>query len=74
MPGFEAASKRLALEFEGAFTAVAIEHELSTSYDSLARTSTVHNFLSILAERSARQRLRVLAAGRERALPGTRAG
>jgi arsenate reductase (thioredoxin) len=74
MPGFEAASRRLALEFEGAFTDVAIEQELSASYDSLASTSTVHNFLSILAERSARQRLRVLAAGQESALPGARAG
>ena len=73
MPGFESASKRLALEFHGAFTALAVEQQLCAAYDSLASTSTVHNFLSILAERSAREQLRILAAGQERGLSDTRA-
>jgi hypothetical protein len=63
MPGLEAASKRLFFEFRGAFTTLA--------YDSLASTSTVHNFLSVLAERSAREQLRVLAAGKASALHST---
>jgi hypothetical protein len=72
MPGLEAASKRLSLEFDGAFTTFAIERQLAASYDSLASTSTVHNFLSVLAERSAREQLRVLAAAQKRGLAGTK--
>src|ERR1700682_2552152 len=72
MPGFESASKRLMVEFDGAFTSLAIEQQLRAAYDSLASTSTVHNFLSILAERSAREQLRSLAPSQGR-LTGTRA-
>ena len=70
MPGLDAAAKRLFLEFQGAFTTLAIEQQLCASYDSLASTSTVHNFLSVLAERSAREQLRVLAASKAGALAG----
>lgn len=72
MPGFESASKRLMVEFDGAFSSHAIEQQLRAAYDSLASTSTVHNFLSILAERSAREQLRSLAPSQGR-LTGTRA-
>jgi hypothetical protein len=71
MPGLEAASKRLFFEFRGAFTTLAIKRQLRASYDSLASTSTVHNFLSVLAERSAREQLRVLAARKASALHST---
>ncbi|MBN9607085.1 MAG: arsenate reductase ArsC [Actinomycetales bacterium] len=55
------AATRLAREFEGVFGAETIERFLITSYDQFAGRATVINFLPLLAERFARQRLRALA-------------
>lgn len=56
-----AAANRLGEEFEGVFGTETIERFLATSYDSFAARSTVPNFVALLAERFARQRLRALA-------------
>jgi arsenate reductase (thioredoxin) len=55
------AAKNLAAEFEGTFGAETIELFLGTSYDQFADRATVSNFLPLLAERFARQRLQALA-------------
>jgi protein-tyrosine-phosphatase len=55
------ASGRLQDEFEGVFGKETIERFLSTSYDQFAEGATVLNFLALLAERFARQRLKALA-------------
>lgn len=52
---------RLADDFEGIFNAETIERFLHSSYDQFAGRATVVNFLPLLAERFARQRLRALA-------------
>jgi len=52
---------RLATEFTGTFNAETIEKFLASSYDEFADRATVVNFLPLLAERFARQRLHALA-------------
>ena len=52
---------RLAREFEGTFGLETIERFLHSSHEKLAATATVPNFLPVLAEKFARQRLRALA-------------
>ncbi len=51
---------RLADEFTGTFNAETIEKFLASSYDEFADRATVVNFLPLLAERFARQRLHAL--------------
>ena len=48
-------------EFGDSFSTETIERFLETSYDQFADRATVHNFLPLMAERFARQRLRALA-------------
>jgi protein-tyrosine-phosphatase len=55
------AATRLAGEFTGTYGAETIERFLHTSYDQFAAPSSVPNFLPLLAERFARQRLHALA-------------
>jgi arsenate reductase (thioredoxin) len=55
------AAARLGREFDGVYGAETIERFLHTSYDQFAARSTVPNFLPLLAERFARQRLHALA-------------
>jgi len=55
------AATRLSAEFAHDFGAQTIERFLHTSYDQFARRATVPNFLPLLAERFARQRLHALA-------------
>jgi protein-tyrosine-phosphatase len=52
---------RLAKEFDGVFGAETIELFLTSSYDQFAKHATALNFLPVLAERFARQRLKALA-------------
>jgi protein-tyrosine-phosphatase len=55
------AAGRLADEWSGVFGVETIERFLHTSYDQFAGRATATNFLPIMAERFARQRLRALA-------------
>lgn len=55
------AAVRLAKEFAGVFNQETIERFLHTSYDQFAGRATVANFLPLLAERFARQRLQAMA-------------
>ena len=55
------AAKNLRGEFEGTFAVETIELFLSTSYDQFADRAKFTNFLPLMAERFARQRLRALA-------------
>jgi protein-tyrosine-phosphatase len=55
------AAVRLADEFAGVYGTETIERFLHSSYDQFAITSTVPNFLPLIAERFARQRLTALA-------------
>ena len=55
------AATRLSRDFDGSFGVEAIERFLHTSYDQFAARATVVNFLPLLAERFARQRLKALA-------------
>ena len=55
------AAGHLAREFDGTFGAETIERFLHTSYDDFAGRAVVLNFLPLLAEKFARQRLRALA-------------
>ena len=55
------AASRLATEFDGVFGPETIERFLASSYDQFANRATLPNFLPLLAERFARQRLRALA-------------
>jgi arsenate reductase len=57
----KSAATRLAVDFEGTFGAPTIERFLHSSYDQFADRATVVNFLPLLAERFARQRLKALA-------------
>lgn len=54
------AATRLQGEFDGTFGAETIERFLHSSYDQFAGRATVPNFLPLLAERFARQRLHAL--------------
>jgi protein-tyrosine-phosphatase len=55
------ASARLTEEFSGVYGPETIERFLHSSYDQFATGSTIPNFLPLLAERFARQRLTALA-------------
>ena len=55
------AAYRLAREFDGTYGTETIERFLHSSYDQFASLSSVPNFLPLLAERFARQRLHALA-------------
>jgi arsenate reductase (thioredoxin) len=55
------AASNLQAEFDGIFGTETIERYLHSSYDQFATHSTVSNFLPLLAERFARQRLHALA-------------
>jgi protein-tyrosine-phosphatase len=55
------AAARLGEEYEGVFGTETIELFLHTSYDQFAERATLPNFLPLLAERFARQRLKALA-------------
>jgi arsenate reductase len=59
--GLRSAATRLAVEFDGTYGAETVERFLVTSYDELADRATIVNFLPLLAERFARQRLQALA-------------
>ena len=59
--GLRTAAQRLATEFGGVFANETIERFLNSSYDQFAERATLPNFLPLLAERFARQRLRALA-------------
>ncbi|WP_163508192.1 arsenate reductase ArsC [Fodinicola acaciae] len=64
------AARRLGEEFAGTFAAETIERFLCTSYDQFATRTTVPNFLPLLAERFARQRLHALARVEQRTTDG----
>ena len=55
------AAGHLAREFDGTFGRETIERFLHTSYDEFAERAVVLNFLPLLAEKFARQRLHALA-------------
>ena len=55
------ATRRLSEEYEGIFGTETIDLFLTTSYDQFADRATIPNFLPLLAERFARQRLKALA-------------
>ena len=55
------AAERLARDFAGIYGPETIERFLLTSYDEFAERATISNFLPLLAERFAHQRLRALA-------------
>jgi arsenate reductase len=54
------AAANLAKEFDGTFGVETIERFLHSSYDQFASRASIPNFLPLLAERFARQRLRAL--------------
>jgi arsenate reductase (thioredoxin) len=60
-PSLRVAASRLVKELEGTFGAETIERFLASSYDQFANRATLPNFLPLLAERFARQRLKALA-------------
>lgn len=55
------AARNLRREFEGTFSVETIEQFLATSYDQFAARAIITNFLPLMAERFARQRLHALA-------------
>jgi arsenate reductase (thioredoxin) len=55
------AAGRLQTEFDNVFGKETIERFLHTSYDQFAERASIPNFLPLMAERFARQRLRALA-------------
>ena len=55
------AAVRLAGEFTGTFNAETIERFLTSSYDEFAGRATIVNYLPLLAERFARERLHALS-------------
>jgi len=57
----KSAAVRLADQFEGVFGTETVERFLTSSYDQLASRATAVNFLPVMAERFARQRLKALA-------------
>ena len=62
------AARDLHEQFRGVFGTETIENLLLSSYEELAATATVHNWLVLGAERFARQRLQALAHAESRAL------
>jgi arsenate reductase (thioredoxin) len=65
------AASNLAREFGGIFATETIERFLHASYDEFADRAAVLNYLPLLAERFARQRLRALAKVEGKAGTGT---
>ena len=57
----KSAAGRLTEQFEGTFGPETIERFLTTSYDQFAGRATATNFLPVMAERFAKQRLQALA-------------
>jgi protein-tyrosine-phosphatase len=57
----KSAATRLADDFDGVFGPETIERFLASSYDQFASRATATNFLPIMAERFAKQRLKALA-------------
>jgi arsenate reductase (thioredoxin) len=57
----KSAAARLAEQFDGVFGLETIERFLTSSYDQFASRATATNFLPVMAERFARQRLNALA-------------
>jgi len=57
----KSAAVRLAAQFEGVFGTETVERFLTSSYDQFATRATAVNFLPVMAERFARQRLQALA-------------
>ena len=55
------AARNLRQQFETTFSVETIEQFLATSYDQFAHRATIINFLPLMAERFARQRLHALA-------------
>jgi DNA-directed RNA polymerase specialized sigma24 family protein len=54
-------AERLVREFDGRIAADIVESCLLEAYEAFAKTATVHLYLGIFAERTARDRLRSLA-------------
>jgi arsenate reductase (thioredoxin) len=65
------AANTLRSEFEGTFATETIELFLQTSYDQFADRARFTNFLPLMAERFARQRLRALATVEGKSDDGT---
>jgi arsenate reductase len=65
-----AAAQRLATEFGGSFGTETIERFLVSNYDEFADRASVANFLPLIAERFARQRLKALARVEGKAYDG----
>jgi len=65
------AAERLTREFRDTFGAETIERFLHSSYDQFADRAAIPNFLPLLAERFARQRLKALARVEGKAQDGT---
>jgi protein-tyrosine-phosphatase len=62
----EGAAQRLSREFAGVFSLETVEECVMDSFERLAATATVMNFLTVLAERFARERLQALGqAGKQ---------
>lgn len=57
----KSAATRLSEQFDGVFGPETIERFLTSSYDQFASRATATNFLPVMAERFARQRLNALA-------------
>lgn len=64
------AAARLQESFDGVFGVETIERYLHASYEDYAGRATVINFLPLMAERFARQRLRALARAEGKQLTG----
>lgn len=64
------AARHLSEEFDGTFGVETIELFLTTSYDQFAGRASFPNFLPLLAERFARQRLQALAKVEGKATSG----
>ena len=64
------AARHLKDEFSGVFGVETIENFLTTSYDQFASRANFPNFLPLLAERFARQRLHALAKVEGKATSG----
>jgi arsenate reductase (thioredoxin) len=57
----KSAAARLHTEFADTFDMDTVDQFVNSSYDQFAARATVHDFVTLLAERFARQRLRALA-------------
>lgn len=68
--GLRTAATQLLHDFDGVFGVETIERFLHSSYDQFAGRAKVPNFLPLLAERFARQRLRALAKVEDKSSDG----